>query len=50
MQDQLYLEDLMVGQTFTTGSHLLTADQIVAFAQSYDPQPFHLSDRGRGRD
>lgn len=39
--DVLYLEDIRVGQTFRTGSHLLTEDEIKAFARDYDPQPFH---------
>ena len=46
MQQDLYLDDLVVGQTFVTASHLLTAEEIVAFATAFDPQPFHLSDAG----
>jgi acyl dehydratase len=38
----LFLEDLHVGQRFASGSHRLDAAQIKAFAQQYDPQPFHL--------
>jgi len=42
-QDQhLYLEDLVVGQTFITGSHAINAMQIIEFARQFDPQPFHL--------
>lgn len=42
-QDQrLYLEDLVVGQTFSTGSHEIDATQITQFARQFDPQPFHL--------
>lgn len=40
----LHLEDLHPGQTFTSSTHTLTAEEVVAFAQSYDPQPFHLDD------
>jgi acyl dehydratase len=40
----LYLDDLSVGQRFTSGSHTLSADEIHAFARSYDPQAFHLDD------
>ena len=40
----LYLEDLQVGQKYTTGSHTLTKAEIVAFASQFDPQPFHLDD------
>jgi acyl dehydratase len=41
MREILYLEDLMPGQRFKTGSHPLTEDEIKAFARDYDPQPFH---------
>jgi acyl dehydratase len=37
-----YLEDLQVGQRFTSGTHLLDEAQIKAFARQFDPQPFHL--------
>lgn len=40
----LYLDDLEVGQRFTTATHLIEEDEIRAFAAQYDPQPFHLSD------
>ncbi len=46
LQDRarLYLEDLAVGQRFTTASHALDAAQIKAFAAEFDPQPFHLDE------
>jgi acyl dehydratase len=37
----LYLDDLSVGDRFTSGEHALDAAQIVAFAAQFDPQPFH---------
>lgn len=42
--DRLYLEDLVVGQTFTSPTHALNAAQIKAFAGQFDPQPFHLDE------
>ena len=39
--EKLYLEDLTVGQTFISSSLTITADEIVAFATQFDPQPFH---------
>src|SRR3954449_4600873 len=36
-----YLEDLQVGQRFTSGTHALDEEQIMAFARQFDPQPFH---------
>jgi acyl dehydratase len=38
----LFLDDLRVGQRFTSGTHLIDEGQIKAFAQQFDPQPFHL--------
>jgi acyl dehydratase len=40
----LYLDDLAVGQVFSGGSHRVEAAEIIAFAQAFDPQPFHLDD------
>jgi acyl dehydratase len=40
--DRLYLEDLHVGQRFTSRSFELDEEQIRAFARQFDPQPFHL--------
>lgn len=44
--ERLYLEDLHVGQRFTSAPHPLDSEQIKRFAADYDPQPFHLSDAG----
>ena len=38
----LYLEDLSVGDVFESPEYRLDAQQIIAFAQQFDPQPFHL--------
>lgn len=40
----LYLEDLHPGRRIETGQRSITQDEIVAFAQQYDPQPFHLDE------
>lgn len=40
----LYFDDLRVGQRFISATHELDAAQIVAFAQVFDPQPFHVDD------
>jgi acyl dehydratase len=37
-----FLEDLQAGQRFVSGTHQIDEEQIRAFAQQYDPQPFHL--------
>jgi acyl dehydratase len=38
----LFLDDLSVGQRFSSGSHTIDEAQIKAFAAQFDPQPFHL--------
>jgi acyl dehydratase len=40
----LYFEDLSVGDTFEVGSYTVTRDEIVAFAEQFDPQPFHVDE------
>jgi acyl dehydratase len=44
----VYLEDLRVGQRFTSGTYLMEESAIKAFAKAFDPQPFHL-DEAAGR-
>lgn len=41
----LYLDDVAPGQRFTSGSARIEADQIKAFAEKFDPQPFHLDEQ-----
>jgi acyl dehydratase len=40
----LYLESFNVGDTFTSASQVITLEAIKAFAQAFDPQPFHLDE------
>lgn len=37
-----YFEDFTVGASAEFGSVQVTADEIIAFAQRFDPQPFHV--------
>ena len=39
-----YWEDFAVGQVRDLGSITPTREEILAFAQQFDPQPFHLDD------
>jgi len=39
-----YLDDLVVGQRFISGSRTLGAEEIKAFAREFDPQPFHVDE------
>lgn len=42
--ERLYLEDLQVGQKFTSGSYVMETAHIKDFAAKFDPQPFHLDE------
>src|SRR5262245_49612987 len=41
---RLYLDDLHVGQRFTSAGHTIDEAQIKAFAVQFDPQPFHTDE------
>ena len=45
----LYLDDLSVGQRFTSGTYHMDADRMKAFAAEFDPQPFHLDEAAAER-
>jgi acyl dehydratase len=43
MHQDLYFEDLHPGMKFNSNrSYRVTAEEIMEFAERYDPQPFHL--------
>lgn len=42
--EELYLDDLHVGQRFTSGTYVMEAARIKEFAAEFDPQPFHLDE------
>lgn len=42
-KNSLYLEDLAVGQKFTSGNSLVDEISILEFASQFDPQPFHTN-------
>ncbi len=45
MATELYFEDLKPGMKFPSNrAYKVTAEEIKAFAESYDPQPFHLDE------
>src|ERR1700730_14708188 len=41
---RLYLDELQIGQRFTSGTYLMEEARIKAFAAEFDPQPFHLDE------
>ncbi len=42
-------EDFIVGKAILLGPYEVTSEAIIAFAEEFDPQPFHLSEE-EGRD
>jgi acyl dehydratase len=42
----VFFEDIMVGDCVSGGPYPVSAEEIISFAERYDPQPFHLSDEG----
>ena len=42
MSDALYFEDFTVGRVFCSPGCTLAEAEIVSFALTYDPQPFHI--------
>ena len=45
-----YLEDFAVGQTFSSGRWRITKEQIKAFANEFDPQPYPSIDKTAAHD
>jgi acyl dehydratase len=37
-----YLNDYATGDTFESGEYTISEEEALAFARSFDPQPFHL--------
>jgi acyl dehydratase len=44
-----YLDDLQVGQKFTSGTYRMDEERIKSFAREFDPQPFHLDEAAAKR-
>ncbi len=44
-----YFEDIMVGTKSSFGAYHVTREEVIAFAQKFDPQPFHLSDEAAAK-
>ena len=45
----IYYEDLEIGAETAFGSYDVTREEVIEFAQKYDPQPFHLSDEAAAK-
>jgi acyl dehydratase len=44
MTTELYLDDIHVGDVFTSDEITITTEEIIAFAEQFDPQPFHTDE------
>jgi acyl dehydratase len=44
MPDVLYFEDFPLGAVIEYGGMDVSADEIIAFARDFDPQPFHIDE------
>lgn len=44
MNAKYAFEDFHEGRVFTLGPKVVTAEEIIAFAKEYDPQPFHMDE------
>ena len=45
----IYFEDMHVGAESVFGSTEVTREEVIAFAERYDPQDFHLSDEAAAK-
>ena len=45
----IYFEDITVGTKSGFGSYNVTREEVIEFAQKYDPQPFHLDDEAAAK-
>lgn len=39
-----YFEDVSLGETHKTGSYTVEKEEMLSFAEKYDPQPFHANE------
>ena len=49
MPEALYFEDFPLGEVVEYGGVDVSADEIIAFARDFDPQPFHTDEEAAGR-
>lgn len=41
---KLYFEDLVIDKSEDAGSYYVTKEEVIAFSQEWDPQPFHIDE------
>ena len=47
--DLIHFEDIVVGTEKRFGHYEVTREEVIAYAQKFDPQPFHLDDEAAAR-
>lgn len=45
MSSELYYEDLELGKQYVSDEITVSAEEIIAFASQFDPQPFHTDEQ-----
>ncbi|MEO1044576.1 MAG: MaoC family dehydratase [Pseudomonadota bacterium] len=45
----IHFEDIEVGASHSFGHYRVTREEVLEFAQKYDPQPFHLDDEAAAK-
>lgn len=46
MAENRYFDDIQVGEVWLSDPVTITREEIIAYAQQFDPQPFHLTEEG----
>jgi acyl dehydratase len=44
-----YFEDIVIGEKQSFGSYAVTREEVIEFANKYDPQAFHLDDEAAAK-
>jgi acyl dehydratase len=44
-----YFDDFQVGEVHESGPHVVSKEEVLAFARQFDPQPFHIDEEAASR-
>ena len=44
MNNKTYFDDIQLDQEIQFGSYLVTREEIISFAEKWDPRPFHINE------
>lgn len=45
LSDAIFFDDIVLGEALTTEAYALSAEEIIAFAERWDPMPIHVDQR-----